>query len=49
MEIKDNNSQFNFKEEELKHLCFHCFEVLVDKLNKKSDPVPFPEKFSDVN
>jgi len=42
------SSDLNYEENELKSLCFHCFEVLVNKLEKKSVEVPFPHKFANV-
>jgi hypothetical protein len=48
MDYQNNSSDMNYDEKELKMLCFHCFEVLTNILSKKSEEVPFPNKFKNV-
>jgi len=48
MDHTNNSSDLNFDEKELKMLCFHCFEVLTNKLCKISEEVPFPSNFKNV-
>lgn len=48
MDNQNNSLDSNFAENELKMLCYNCFEVLITKLSKKSDEVPFPINFKNV-
>ena len=49
MDNQNSNSTTKFEENDLKSLCFHCFDVLVSRLTKNYEEIPFPEKFVDVN
>lgn len=35
-------------DEDLKSLCYHCFDVLINKISKKSEDIVFPSKFLNV-
>lgn len=48
MDNQINSSDNNYDEKDLKMLCFHCFEVLINKLKKKSEDVSFPNNFKNV-
>ncbi len=49
MDLNNNlNSNFDFHEDDLKTLCTHCFDVILNKLHRKQEKVLFPEKFNNV-
>lgn len=47
-ENKINSFDLNITEKEMHYLCLNCFEVLEKHLNKKTEEIPFPEKFINV-
>lgn len=48
MDNQNNSSNGYFDENELKMLCYHCFEVLINTLTNKNETVPFPNNFRNV-